>query len=75
MREGYGSEPVFIGAGGSIPFVEPMTRAFPDAPVLLIGLEDPPCAAHAENESLHLDDWRKGMRSAAVLYELLRNTR
>jgi acetylornithine deacetylase/succinyl-diaminopimelate desuccinylase-like protein len=71
LREGFGAEPVFIGCGASIPFVQPVTRAFPEAPTILMGVEDPACRAHAENESLHLGDWKKSMRSAAILYDKL----
>ena len=59
---------MLVGAGGSIGFVKPFSDALPGVPCLLTGVEDPGCAAHSENESLHLGDWKKSMRSAVHLY-------
>jgi acetylornithine deacetylase/succinyl-diaminopimelate desuccinylase-like protein len=71
LKAGFKKEPAMIGAGGSIGFVQPFSDLLGGAPCLLTGVEDPPCNAHSENESLHLGDFRKCIASTVLLYDEL----
>jgi acetylornithine deacetylase/succinyl-diaminopimelate desuccinylase-like protein len=76
IRAGYGRPCELIGCGGTIPFVGPFLEVLGGAPALLLGLEDPPCNAHGENESLDLADFRRATLSVAHLVaELAETTR
>ena len=63
LKFGYRREPVLIGCGATIPFAGILGKAMEQVPALLVGIEDPYTNAHAENESLHLGDFKKAIRS------------
>jgi cysteinylglycine-S-conjugate dipeptidase len=67
FAEAWGTQPVEIGVGGSIGFLAPFVEAFPEAEVLITGVEDPDTRAHAPDESLHLADFEKACLAEALL--------
>ena len=71
LEKGFGKPTAYIGCGGTIPFVEPLSNALGGVPALLLGLEDPLCLAHAENESLLVEDFNKAILAAVHLYDEL----
>jgi len=68
LAAGYGREPLTIGCGGSIGFVDPFVKALGGAPALLMGVEDPYSNAHGPNESLLVEDFHKSVRSEIRLF-------
>ena len=60
-------ECVSIGQGGSIPFVATLQETFPQAQVLVTGIEDPDTRAHSEDESMHLGDLERIVTAEALL--------
>jgi acetylornithine deacetylase/succinyl-diaminopimelate desuccinylase-like protein len=62
-----GTAPVDIGVGGSIPFIAAFAVAFPDAAILVTGVEDPDTRAHGENEGLHLREFERVCLAEALL--------
>jgi acetylornithine deacetylase/succinyl-diaminopimelate desuccinylase-like protein len=62
-----GVAPVDMGVGGSIPFIAEFLDAFPEASVLVTGVEDPDTRAHGANEGLHLAEFERVVLAEAFL--------
>jgi cysteinylglycine-S-conjugate dipeptidase len=68
FREAWdGVEPVDMGVGGSIPFIAAFNESFPEAAVLVTGVEDPDTRAHGANEGLHLGEFERVCLAEALL--------
>jgi acetylornithine deacetylase/succinyl-diaminopimelate desuccinylase-like protein len=68
---GFGKAPVFIREGGSIPIVNLLKEMLGCEGTLLLGWGSPDDGAHSPNERFNLEDFHRGIRSAAaLLYEL-----
>ena len=64
-----GVEPIDMGVGGSIPFIAEFLEAFPQASVLVTGVEDPDTRAHGANEGLHLAEFERVLLAEALLLD------
>ncbi len=64
-----GTEPVDMGVGGSIPFIAEFLETFPQASVLVTGVEDPDTRAHGANEGLHLAEFARVVLAEALLLD------
>ena len=71
FTDAWGVAPVDVGIGGSIPFVAAFAEKFPDAGILVTGVEEPDTRAHGANESLHLGEFARVCLAEAVLLERL----
>lgn len=67
FRRAWGAEPVEMGMGGSIPFIAEFAAAYPQATILVTGVEDPATQAHSINESLHLEVLDRAATAEALL--------
>lgn len=67
LEEGWGAAPLQVGAGGSIPFIADLAEVFPEAQILVTGVEDPDTRAHSPNESQHLGVFHRSILSEALL--------
>jgi acetylornithine deacetylase/succinyl-diaminopimelate desuccinylase-like protein len=67
FREAWDAEPIDMGMGGSIPFIASFAATFPQAKILVTGVEDPGTQAHGINESLHLGVLERAAISEALL--------
>ena len=67
FRDAWGVDPVDMGVGGSIPFISDFAARFPEAAILVTGVEDPDTRAHGANESLHLEEFARVCEAEAIL--------
>jgi acetylornithine deacetylase/succinyl-diaminopimelate desuccinylase-like protein len=66
MQEAYGKPAQEIGAGGSIPLIDSLMAAVPDAEILLFGAQDPLARIHAPNESVDLAELERAVLAEAL---------
>jgi acetylornithine deacetylase/succinyl-diaminopimelate desuccinylase-like protein len=67
----WGTAPVEMGMGGSIPFIAEFAAAFPEAAILVTGVEDPATQAHSIDESLDLAVLQRAATAEALLLAAL----
>ncbi|HEV8682474.1 MAG TPA: dipeptidase [Actinomycetota bacterium] len=67
FREAWDRVPMDIGMGGTIPFVSAFSDSYPETSILLTGVGDPDSRPHGANESVDLDELRRGCLAEALL--------
>jgi len=73
LAAAFGREPVIVGEGGSIPVVGDFDGVL-RSPVLLMGFGLPGENAHAPNEWMSQENFDRGMRAVALLWEEVAKT-
>jgi len=64
----FGKQSMYMGTGGTIPFMGMLGKKFPDAQFLITGLLGPKSNAHGPNEFLHIET---GKRLTACVAQVL----
>jgi len=64
----WGTEAVSIATGGSIPLVSALSKAVPDAEILLLGTTDGFANIHAPNERVLVDEFEKAVLVEAEFF-------
>ena len=64
----FGKPSVYMGTGGTIPFMGMLGEKFPEAQFLITGLLGPNSNAHGPNEFLHI---RKGKKLTCCVAQVL----
>ncbi|QCB95257.1 dipeptidase [Cellulomonas shaoxiangyii] len=67
LGESWGTPSVDVGVGGSIPFISDLLEVFPEAAILVTGVEDPDSRAHGADESVHLGELERVVLAEALL--------
>ncbi len=75
MADAWGVAPLQVGIGGTIPFISDLVEVFPDAQILVTGVEDPDSRAHSPDESVHLGVLRRAIVTEALLLARLNERR
>jgi acetylornithine deacetylase/succinyl-diaminopimelate desuccinylase-like protein len=68
LRTAWGSDPVTMASGGSIPLLNALHEAVPDAEILLFGAEDGQCNLHAPNERVLLSELERAVVAEAEFF-------
>jgi len=66
MRDAFGQEPVRAGLGGSMPTCQALAETYPEAEIVLLGVEEPRCLIHAPNESVDPSEIEKTALALAL---------
>lgn len=66
-----GVAPVDVGVGGTIPFIASFAELFPEAAILVVGVEDPDTRPHGPNEGLHWAEFERCCLAQTLLLEHL----
>src|SRR5262249_17050518 len=69
LARAWGRQTVNVATGGSIPLVNALQTAVPDAEILLLGASDGFSNIHAPNERVLLDEFRKSIVAEALFFE------
>jgi acetylornithine deacetylase/succinyl-diaminopimelate desuccinylase-like protein len=71
LAKAWGHKAVDIGAGGTIPFLFDLAELFPNAEIMVTGVEDPRSGAHGPDESVDLGELERACLAEAMFLERL----
>jgi len=66
-REAFGTEPTFMGEGGTIPFMAMLGEKFPKTQFVVTGVLGPHSNAHGPNEFLHIPTGKRVTMAIATI--------